>query len=617
MRSALALQFFGRPARPSSAPRVKLPIRLREQRWPRAERRAYYAAISALLDQVQEHVEAQLLPVLTAIVAQHETTRPDAADERIDMTGTLASETVDRIKADIGRSVAADGRIRILAQSHALRVNEFNRKEVSKQLERVIPINLHAADMGLATHIDAFIEDNVRLIKSVSFTQLDDMKGLVLSGARKGLRVEEVRKQIQARFDVTKSRAALIARDQTGKLNGELTQLRHQQVGITRYRWSTSKDERVRHAHRLLDGTVQEWRKAPDVGNGRHEHPGGDYQCRCNAIPIVEDVLEQMGVLDPVQAKASVVALTPPAAPVVTPVMPAPLDIYSLVSGPLDVTTAKATGIGQNSSDVLTVRAPDGSETKGLWKDIKHEDPHLRPGVLAGTYAHREAAVYELDRMLGGEPVVPPTVLRQLNVRGKTRRGSFQAFVSDAKSMDAVEADLQALGPDELAAEPTIRRTFLLDLITANDDRHRHNIMFRKVPGPKPRFAAVAIDNGLTFPENGPVRFIFPVGMRKVEEQLLMLDRASRKMLRKLELRPVAAMLSKFPGITKPQIRETLARIRALQKDPSVLAKAYKVARGVDTTDRVVKRWLRKPPGQRSELTKADLRTIDEIVSGL
>ena len=97
-------------------------------------------------------------------------------------------------------------------------------------------------------------------------------------------------------FGTTKRRAALIARDQVTSLNAELTRIRQQQVGIEQYTWSTVKDERVRKSHRALEGTTQRWDKPPIV-DGEPAHPGQPINCRCQAIPDVDAVLREAGLI--------------------------------------------------------------------------------------------------------------------------------------------------------------------------------------------------------------------------------------------------------------------------------------------------------------------------------
>lgn len=106
-----------------------------------------------------------------------------------------------------------------------------------------------------------------------------------------GVSVSEIRKELQREVGISKRRAQLIARDQTLKLQAQLTEARQKQVGIRRYVWTTSNDERVREDHAALDGQVIEWASPPivDRRTGRRAHAGEDFQCRCTADPILDD----------------------------------------------------------------------------------------------------------------------------------------------------------------------------------------------------------------------------------------------------------------------------------------------------------------------------------------
>lgn len=100
-----------------------------------------------------------------------------------------------------------------------------------------------------------------------------------------GERWETMRDALLERGSVSLSRANLIARDQTLKLNGAITQTTQQAAGVDRYIWTTSRDERVRKAHIALDKQVFSWAAPPEPG-----HPGQDYQCRCIAMPILDEL---------------------------------------------------------------------------------------------------------------------------------------------------------------------------------------------------------------------------------------------------------------------------------------------------------------------------------------
>jgi SPP1 gp7 family putative phage head morphogenesis protein len=288
-RGLLQLALMGR--RPQRRKRQAV----RQARQPSAPRVAYLRGILQMVDAMHARVRRDLLPALRPIIEAHNALRPDAIELRIDATGGRTAAEIERIRKELEREIP-ERRIALLAEQNALRVAEHSRKELNKQVRTVANIDVHADPAILAGHIETFVEDNVRLVKSLMTDELDDLKGIVLRGARAGLRYEDIADDIVEKFGATKRRAALIARDQVTTLNAELTRIRQQQVGIEQYTWSTVKDERVRKSHRALEGTTQRW-DAPPTVDGQPAHPGQPINCRCQAIPDVDAMLREAGLL--------------------------------------------------------------------------------------------------------------------------------------------------------------------------------------------------------------------------------------------------------------------------------------------------------------------------------
>lgn len=295
-----------------------------------------------------------------------------------------------------------------------------------------------------------------------------------------------------------------------------------------------------------------------------------------------------------------------------------------MTSDELDVTSEQRMGVeSANEVKELTIKSDDGSEQKAIWKpragEFLHEDKYgvpLRHGVAAGTFNEREAAVFELDSMLGGEAVVPPTISRMHN----GQKGSLQMFSPDSKPTANVDwrhdaGGRSAMSPDakvveELAATPAVRKQFLLDVLSANDDRHEENTLWKKVGG---KLKPVAIDNGLCFPER-PERFLFAVNGDAFGAALLKLDATSIEQIGKLELPKVAAMLKQHEGITETQISATLGRIRSLQNEPDQFT-AYAAQNTWSSPSDTVETWLRTPLEKRATLDQLSLEDLAEIKS--
>lgn len=156
--------------------------------------------------------------------------------------------------------------------------------------------------------IDQWVGENVDLIKTIPHEMLDHMKEIVKEGYLKGTNTTEITKQIQEAYSMSKSHAQMIARDQMSKLNADITRKEHEDAGVTKYRWSTSGDKRVRSCHRSFEGKIFEYDNPPEIWyerdggrvyTGRHCNPGKDYQCRCVAIPVFEEAnIDQLPFAD-------------------------------------------------------------------------------------------------------------------------------------------------------------------------------------------------------------------------------------------------------------------------------------------------------------------------------
>lgn len=185
------------------------------------------------------------------------------------------------------------------------KIAEMLRKSSVREWKRIIQqtLGIDLADEYYSKEmyeyiIKRWISENVSMIKSIPNQALDDMRQIMLDGFLNGKSVKDIQKSIQNQYDVTKSKAAMLARDQISTLNAQLSQMQQKDAGCKKYRWSSSKDSRVRDCHRELDGKIFSWDDPPEmwyntkskgrVMTGRRCHPGEDFCCRCVAIPIFE-----------------------------------------------------------------------------------------------------------------------------------------------------------------------------------------------------------------------------------------------------------------------------------------------------------------------------------------
>lgn len=140
--------------------------------------------------------------------------------------------------------------------------------------------------------LKAEYNDNMKLwIQKFSEQSITDLREIVTDNAERGYRFDSLVSKISDRYSVAKSKAKFLARQETGLFMAKYRQLRFTEAGVRKYRWSTSHDQRVRHDHRELDGTIQFYSEPPivDRSTGRKANPGQDYNCRCVDEPIIEE----------------------------------------------------------------------------------------------------------------------------------------------------------------------------------------------------------------------------------------------------------------------------------------------------------------------------------------
>lgn len=172
-----------------------------------------------------------------------------------------------------------------LAQQTAERADKYNQDQAEEKAKTVLGVEAIPETVSRKA-VREFTRKNVNLIKSIPVQFFDDLENEIIQSLEQGDRVETLAKKVEERAGVAESRATLIARDQLGSLNAQVTGERQQKLGITKYRWVSSNDARVRPSHDVFDGNVYTWAEGTAEG-----HPGEPIQCRCTADPIMEGLL--------------------------------------------------------------------------------------------------------------------------------------------------------------------------------------------------------------------------------------------------------------------------------------------------------------------------------------
>lgn len=140
------------------------------------------------------------------------------------------------------------------------------------------------------TSMDVFrgvLGENVSLIKSIAQEHLSDVEQMVMRSVTVGRDVGGMVKELEARYAITRRRAALISRDQNAKATAVITRVRQRELGMTEAVWLHSAGGRhPRESHVAMSG------KRYNIDDGvmldsERVWPGTAINCRCVSKAIV------------------------------------------------------------------------------------------------------------------------------------------------------------------------------------------------------------------------------------------------------------------------------------------------------------------------------------------
>lgn len=193
-------------------------------------------------------------------------------------------------------------------------VYQKGRQHAKSAMKQLLRIDLPEQEPWLAQLMTDWVTENVSLIRSVGEESLADVEQTLLRMIREGKSRKETEEELEKQFNLSRSRARLIARDQVNKLNGQITKARQTRLGLKTYEWTTANDQRVRGrpggaypdanpSHWVMEGMLCRWDDptvySPDGGKtwkARSQrmpksHPGQDIQCRCFGQPSLKELL--------------------------------------------------------------------------------------------------------------------------------------------------------------------------------------------------------------------------------------------------------------------------------------------------------------------------------------
>lgn len=266
---------------------------------PTAQQIQYSALLRRHLRKAQQEALVELLPLMQLFNERADLLqRQDAVKINLapkpPKLPTLFESTITRLKR-IAKLRVPGQAIKSVFQG----LHDWNRQAMNEAVKPVTLLPIwEGTTPGQQELLAAAVTDNVSLIGSIETELHARVESTLYDAWTQGKRSHEVAGMLADQFGITERRANLIARTEITKANAQLIETRSTDLGIETYTWKTANDDRVRKRHKELNGSKQKFAEPPRVSeDGQaaiYANPGESYNCRCGAIPNVNEYLDTL-----------------------------------------------------------------------------------------------------------------------------------------------------------------------------------------------------------------------------------------------------------------------------------------------------------------------------------
>jgi uncharacterized protein with gpF-like domain len=268
---------------------------------------------------VRDTFAAYTNTIMAFVLARYPKTKMDSI--HTDDFGTEFENFMGELEADYTSEVVRTG-LTLNFTPYIMKISEFllvfSQNEVDAYMRNLFGRPMYGTTEWWEDVQTEWLTNAVnRVVGEVSHYYID-ARQLVLESIRDGVSFEDMVARLR-KMDgsLTEAKANFIAKDLTGKLNGQMERKIQLGLGIDTYLWQTMGDERVRGrpggrypnavpSHWAIDSIACDWNNpmicsfdygetwVPRLANMPHTHPGDDWQCRCLGTPFSLNLLREV-----------------------------------------------------------------------------------------------------------------------------------------------------------------------------------------------------------------------------------------------------------------------------------------------------------------------------------
>ena len=254
--------------------------RLIKTRYPRNIENSYLVVLNSIIRKWKK--EADRLAkryIYPCVKGGQQILKTDAQDPMDDVVSRLNAMSFGL------QNLQPDYLLNQATQQFVRALNTFSYNNVKMQTA-IIGINPVENDKNLSNYLKGKVMENMQLVKNMEDDWRNKIVGDIYREVTQGCSIQDIAADIMKRTTMAYNHAKLIANDQTGTIISDLNTYRNKQAGAESYIWQTMEDDRVRPAHRKLDGKQFDY----DDPNGGDDGqlPGQPINCRCVGTPVFD-----------------------------------------------------------------------------------------------------------------------------------------------------------------------------------------------------------------------------------------------------------------------------------------------------------------------------------------
>lgn len=270
------------------------PTTIKAPKSPRAVERKFAADVGGMIEMMGRIYRKQAIESLNKSTVEKFADALPAVEILDAQSGNYAKIFLRLSKAVQKKLLARFSNTRIDVMV-AQRLNETDKSNSSRfyaAVESKLGISAKelAATEGMKTTRNALIAETAEWIKKTRDETLDFFTANTLRAMTLGQGLDTIMSEFDGMVETRKNHGRFVAQNQINNYNSVMSKTRAQEVGITRARWITEGDDRVRESHADRDGKEFDLAKGLySSKDGLNLLPGVDFNCRCDYEMIVPE----------------------------------------------------------------------------------------------------------------------------------------------------------------------------------------------------------------------------------------------------------------------------------------------------------------------------------------